>query len=269
MIVLFVERDLGTERGGMLLEKLDRYDAVFNREKEASPLHVGMVVESRRRASAVLRILRTSRHAIALHPGLARHRARAHPRPPSGHLGVAPVRRRADARARAALVRRPLADHHRWLPGRARHPPRARRQASSTRSSSCAGIADSRESLSRPRSRFWHVPRHQPRPGRDHVTTREVAASGPLGERGRREPGTSLSRFPGPRPSTATAHAGARSRDRLGGRRHRPMREPRSQAGRQCHRPRMRADMRGGMRSGYDPTHGFGHESPESILGQR
>ena len=62
MIVLFIERDLGTERGGMLLEKLDRYDAVFNREKEARPLHVGMVVESRRRASAVLRILRSSRH---------------------------------------------------------------------------------------------------------------------------------------------------------------------------------------------------------------
>jgi Replication-relaxation len=51
-IALFVERDLGTERGEVLAEKIRRYRSVFARTPDL-PLHVGFVVESERRARTV------------------------------------------------------------------------------------------------------------------------------------------------------------------------------------------------------------------------
>jgi hypothetical protein len=51
-IALFVERDLGSERGEALGEKIRRYRSVFARDPEL-PLNVGFVVESERRARTV------------------------------------------------------------------------------------------------------------------------------------------------------------------------------------------------------------------------
>ena len=51
-IALFIERDLGTERGEVLADKLRRYRAVFARAPEF-PVHVGFVVESERRARTI------------------------------------------------------------------------------------------------------------------------------------------------------------------------------------------------------------------------
>jgi protein involved in plasmid replication-relaxation len=51
-IALFIERDLGTERGEVLAEKIRRYRSVFARAPEL-PVHVGFVVESERRARTV------------------------------------------------------------------------------------------------------------------------------------------------------------------------------------------------------------------------
>jgi hypothetical protein len=65
MIVLFVERDLGTERGSVLVEKLRRYRNVYWRGKHRQRLHVGIVVGSLRRAYAVRRILRPSAEEMA------------------------------------------------------------------------------------------------------------------------------------------------------------------------------------------------------------
>jgi hypothetical protein len=52
VIALFVERDLGSERGEVLAEKIRRYRSVFARDPEL-PLNVGFVVESERRARTV------------------------------------------------------------------------------------------------------------------------------------------------------------------------------------------------------------------------
>lgn len=52
LVALFVERDLGSERGEVLAEKLRRYWSMFGRESSI-PLHVGFVVESERRARTV------------------------------------------------------------------------------------------------------------------------------------------------------------------------------------------------------------------------
>lgn len=52
LIALFVERDLGTERGDDLPDKIARYRAVFARAPELA-LHVGFVVESARRARTI------------------------------------------------------------------------------------------------------------------------------------------------------------------------------------------------------------------------
>lgn len=60
MIVLFIERDLGTERGSVLVDKLRRYRNVYWRGKERQVLNVGIVVDSQRRAHAVRRILRAA-----------------------------------------------------------------------------------------------------------------------------------------------------------------------------------------------------------------
>lgn len=49
---LFIERDLGTERGEVVAEKIRRYRAVFGRTPEP-PIGVGFVVESVRRARSV------------------------------------------------------------------------------------------------------------------------------------------------------------------------------------------------------------------------
>jgi hypothetical protein len=51
-IALFVERDLGSERGEVLPEKIRRYRSVFARDP-GLPLHVGFVVESERRARSI------------------------------------------------------------------------------------------------------------------------------------------------------------------------------------------------------------------------
>lgn len=51
-IALFVERDLGTERGEVLAEKIRRYRSVFARTPDL-PVNVGFVVESERRARLV------------------------------------------------------------------------------------------------------------------------------------------------------------------------------------------------------------------------
>jgi hypothetical protein len=52
VIALFVERDLGSERGEVLAEKIRRYRSVFARDPELS-LNIGFVVESERRARTV------------------------------------------------------------------------------------------------------------------------------------------------------------------------------------------------------------------------
>lgn len=51
-VAVFIERDLGTERGEVLAEKIRRYRSVFARAPDL-PVHVGFVVESERRASSV------------------------------------------------------------------------------------------------------------------------------------------------------------------------------------------------------------------------
>jgi Replication-relaxation len=65
MIVLFIERDLGTERGSVLVDKLRRYRNMYWSVKETHVLHVGIVVESQRRAHAVRRALRSSEAEMA------------------------------------------------------------------------------------------------------------------------------------------------------------------------------------------------------------
>ena len=57
-VLLALERDLGTERGPVLAEKLARYRAFYDRAREPAPLHVGFVVDSRRRAASVRARLR-------------------------------------------------------------------------------------------------------------------------------------------------------------------------------------------------------------------
>jgi hypothetical protein len=57
-IVLFIERDLGTERGGTLWSKIKSYHDVYDRRTEAAPVHVGLVVDTPRRAASVRRGLR-------------------------------------------------------------------------------------------------------------------------------------------------------------------------------------------------------------------
>lgn len=56
LIALFVERDLGSERGEVLAEKIRRYRSVFARDPEL-PLNIGFVVESERRARTVHELL--------------------------------------------------------------------------------------------------------------------------------------------------------------------------------------------------------------------
>lgn len=51
-IALFIERDLGTERSEVLAEKVRRYRSAFARAADI-PLHVGFVVDSRRRAATI------------------------------------------------------------------------------------------------------------------------------------------------------------------------------------------------------------------------
>jgi hypothetical protein len=65
MIVLFIERDLGTERGSVIVDKLRRYRNMYWSVKETNVLHVGIVVESQRRAHAVRRALRSSEAEMA------------------------------------------------------------------------------------------------------------------------------------------------------------------------------------------------------------
>jgi hypothetical protein len=59
-ILMFIERDLGTERGSVLVDKLRRYRNSYWRLKKPHALHVCVVVGSQRRAFAVRRALRGS-----------------------------------------------------------------------------------------------------------------------------------------------------------------------------------------------------------------
>ncbi len=52
---IFIERDLGTERGEIVAEKIRRYRSVFARDPDVGA-HVGFVVESSRRAHSVLEL---------------------------------------------------------------------------------------------------------------------------------------------------------------------------------------------------------------------
>lgn len=65
-IALFIERDLGTERGEVLAEKIRRYRSVLSRTPDLA-VHVGFVVGSHRRARTVHALTR-NRSSIA--PGL-------------------------------------------------------------------------------------------------------------------------------------------------------------------------------------------------------
>jgi hypothetical protein len=64
-LTTFIERDLGTERGEVLAEKVRRYRSLFARAPEA-PIAMGFVVESARRASTIHAL--ASRYAT---PGLS------------------------------------------------------------------------------------------------------------------------------------------------------------------------------------------------------
>jgi hypothetical protein len=58
-ICLFVERDLGTESARTVAAKVARYAAIFGSAR-VSPVNVGIVVESPRRAASVGRLLRSA-----------------------------------------------------------------------------------------------------------------------------------------------------------------------------------------------------------------
>jgi hypothetical protein len=58
-IGLFIERDLGTERGEVLAEKIRRYRSAFAKVAEV-PLYVGFVVDSPRRAATIHELIRGS-----------------------------------------------------------------------------------------------------------------------------------------------------------------------------------------------------------------
>ncbi len=57
-VLLALERDLGTERGPVLAHKIDAYRAVYDGRRVRAPLHVGIVVDSPRRAASVRARLR-------------------------------------------------------------------------------------------------------------------------------------------------------------------------------------------------------------------
>lgn len=64
-VLLAVERDLGTERGGVLQEKLRLYRLAYGGGRDVAPLHVGLVVDSARRAASVRARLRATESAAA------------------------------------------------------------------------------------------------------------------------------------------------------------------------------------------------------------
>ena len=57
-ILLAIERDLGTERGPILADKVESYQGSYGRRDGRAPLHVGFVVDSPRRAASVRARLR-------------------------------------------------------------------------------------------------------------------------------------------------------------------------------------------------------------------
>src|SRR3990172_638810 len=59
-IVLLIERDLGTERGAILPEKIRRYRSAFSRSSQDPPIHVGIVADSARRGASVGRLITRS-----------------------------------------------------------------------------------------------------------------------------------------------------------------------------------------------------------------
>jgi hypothetical protein len=65
-IALFIERDLESERGEVLAEKVRRYRSVFARAVDL-PVQVGFVVESERRARTVHEVA-TRKHVAASGP---------------------------------------------------------------------------------------------------------------------------------------------------------------------------------------------------------
>jgi len=50
----------GTERGAVLPEKIRRYRSAFSRSSDDPPIHVGIVVDSARRAASVGRLIARS-----------------------------------------------------------------------------------------------------------------------------------------------------------------------------------------------------------------
>jgi hypothetical protein len=94
-IVMFIERDLGTERGGVLPEKVHRYRSAFSRSAEP-PIHLGIVVDSARRAASLGRAIARTDHPhgpirvwLAALDGLARDPLRATWTSPAGdHVGT-------------------------------------------------------------------------------------------------------------------------------------------------------------------------------------
>lgn len=79
-VALFIERDLGTERGEVLAEKIRRYRSVFARAPEL-PVHVGFVVESERRARSIHELARRqlSRESLLLFMTATEARVAANP----------------------------------------------------------------------------------------------------------------------------------------------------------------------------------------------
>lgn len=79
-IALFIERDLGTERSEVLAEKIRRYRSAFARAADI-PLHVGFVVDSRRRAATIHDVAggrQPTDHAVTVLTAIA-ERVRADP----------------------------------------------------------------------------------------------------------------------------------------------------------------------------------------------
>lgn len=61
MILLFLERDAGSERTALLTAKARRFGAVLGSRPELTPVHVGFVTESPRRARSILSTLAATR----------------------------------------------------------------------------------------------------------------------------------------------------------------------------------------------------------------
>jgi len=66
LVLLFVERDTGTERAGVIAAKLRRYGALVGSRAEVRPAHVVVVTDTRRRASTLQAGLAGNQNPAAL-----------------------------------------------------------------------------------------------------------------------------------------------------------------------------------------------------------